>query len=82
MLSVPLHAFWTKILQGVFQMQMDQITNRLPGIIAILDDNCVYGKDTTEHYKFITTNDSDRQLCPQLPTSYNETLLKRLHGQT
>ena len=30
-------------------MQMDQITNRLPGIIAIHDDICVYVKDTTEH---------------------------------
>ena len=30
-------------------MQMDQITDRLPGIIAIHDDICVYGKDTTEH---------------------------------
>ena len=28
---------------------MDQITDRLPGIIAIHDDICVYGKDTTEH---------------------------------
>ena len=35
--------------QDVFQMQMDQITNRLPGIIAIHDDICVYGKDITEH---------------------------------
>ena len=35
--------------QDVFQMQMDQITNRLPGIIAIHDDICVYGKDTTKH---------------------------------
>ena len=30
-------------------MWMDQITNRLPGIIAIHDDICVYGKDITEH---------------------------------
>ena len=30
-------------------MQMDQLTGRLPGIIAIHDDICVYGKDTTEH---------------------------------
>ena len=32
-------------------MQMDQITNRFHGIIAIHDDICVYGKDTTEHDK-------------------------------
>ena len=37
--------------QDAFQMQMDQMTNRLPGIIAIHDDICVYGKDTTEHDK-------------------------------
>ena len=30
-------------------MQMDQITDRLPGIIAIYDNICVYGKNTTEH---------------------------------
>ena len=41
--------FGLKMSQDVFQMWMDQITNRLPGIIAIHDDICVYGKDTTEH---------------------------------
>ena len=30
-------------------MWMDQLTDKLPGIIAIHDDICVYGKDTTEH---------------------------------
>ena len=32
-------------------MQMDQITDRLPGIIAVHDDICVYGKDTVQHNK-------------------------------
>ena len=41
--------FGLKMSQDVFQMRMDQITDRLPGIIAIHDDICVYGKDTTEH---------------------------------
>ena len=41
--------FGLKMSQDVFQMWMDQITDRLPGIIAIHDDICVYGKDTTEH---------------------------------
>ena len=31
------------------QMHMDQITNRLAGIIAIHDDICVYGKTREEH---------------------------------
>ena len=44
-------SFGLKMSQDVFQMQMDQITDRLPGIIAIHDDICVYGKDTTEHDK-------------------------------
>ena len=43
--------FGLKMSQDVFQMWMDQITNRLPGIIAIHNDICVYGKDTTEHNK-------------------------------
>ena len=30
-------------------MCMDQITNRLPGIIAIQDDICVFGKTRDEH---------------------------------
>ena len=30
-------------------MQMDQITDRLPGITAIHSDICVYGKDIAEH---------------------------------
>ena len=37
-----------KMLQDVFQMWMDQITDRLTGIIAIHNDICVYGKDTAE----------------------------------
>ena len=41
--------FGLKMSQDVFQMQMDQITNRLPGVIAIHDDICVFGKDTAEH---------------------------------
>ena len=43
--------FGLKMSQDVFQMQMDQITDRLPGIIAIHDDICVYSKDTIEHNK-------------------------------
>ena len=30
---------------------MDQITDRLPGVTAIHNDICVYGKDTTEHHR-------------------------------
>ena len=41
--------FGLKMSQDVFQMWMDQITNRPPTIIAIHDNICVYGKDTTEH---------------------------------
>ena len=41
--------FSLKMSQDVFQMQMDQITDRLPGTIAIHDGICVYGKDTEEH---------------------------------
>ena len=41
--------FGLKMSQDVYQMQMDQITNRLPGVIAIQDDICVFGKDTVEH---------------------------------
>ena len=37
------------MLQDVFQMWMEQITNRLSGIIAIHDDICVHGRDTAEH---------------------------------
>ena len=42
-------SFGLKTSQDVFQMQMDQITNGLPGIIAIHDDICVYSKDITVH---------------------------------
>ena len=45
--------FGLKMLQDVFQMPMDQIIDRLPGIIAIHDDICVYGKDTEEHDKHL-----------------------------
>ena len=41
--------FGLKMSQDIFQMQMDQITDSIPGIIAIHDDICVYGKNTAEH---------------------------------
>ena len=41
--------FILKMAQDVLQMRMDQITERLPGIIAIHDDNCVFGS-TQEQY--------------------------------
>ena len=41
--------FGLKMSQDVFQMHMDQITDRLPGIIAIHNDICVYGKTREEH---------------------------------
>ena len=41
--------FGLKMSQDVFQMCMDQITNRVPGIIAIHDDMCVFGKTREEH---------------------------------
>ena len=36
------------MLQDVFQMRMDHITDRLPGVIAI-HDICVYGKTQEQH---------------------------------
>ena len=48
----PFHIpFGLKMSQVVFQMQMDHITDRLPGIITIHSDTCVYGRNTTEHDK-------------------------------
>ena len=41
--------FGLKMAQNVFQMRMDQITKRLPGVIAIHNDICVFGK-TQEQY--------------------------------
>ena len=34
-------------------MCMDQITDKLPGIIAIQDDICVYGKTQEQHNKHL-----------------------------
>ena len=45
-LSMP---FGLKMPQDVFQMHIDQITNRLVGIIAIHYDMCVFGKTREEH---------------------------------
>ena len=36
--------FGLKMSQDMFQMRMDHITDRLPGVIAIHDDICVYGR--------------------------------------
>ena len=40
------------MVQDIFQMRMDQITERLPGIIDIHNDICVFGK-TQEHDKHL-----------------------------
>ena len=45
--------FSLKMAQDVFQMRMDQITERLPGIIAIHDDICVFGKTQQQHDKHL-----------------------------
>ena len=44
--------FGLKMAQDVFQMRMDQITESLPGVIAIHNDICVFGK-TQEHEKHL-----------------------------
>ena len=41
--------FGLKMSQDVFQMQMDQATDHLPGIITIYDDICVFGCTPEEH---------------------------------
>ena len=46
-------SFSLKMAQDVFQMRMDQITERLPGITAIHDDICVFGKTQQQHDKHL-----------------------------
>ena len=41
--------FGLKMSQNVFQMHMDQITDRLPGIIAMHGDMCIFVKTREEH---------------------------------
>ena len=41
--------FGLKMSQDVFQMQMDQVTDCLPGIIAIHDDICIYNHTLEDH---------------------------------
>ena len=41
--------FGLKMCQDIFQMRMDNITVRLPGIISIYDDICIFGKTQQEH---------------------------------
>ena len=45
--------FSLKMAQDIFQMRMDQITERLPGIIAIHDDICIFGKTQEQHDKHL-----------------------------
>ena len=45
--------FALKISQDVYQIRMDQIANRLPGVIAIHDDICIYGKTQEQHDKHL-----------------------------
>ena len=41
--------FGLKMLQDVFQIRIDNITERLKGIISIHDDICVFGRTQQEH---------------------------------
>ena len=41
--------FGLKMSQDIFQMQMDQATDCLPGIITINDNICIYGCTPEEH---------------------------------
>ena len=43
--------FGLKMSQDVFQMRMDNITERLAGIISIHDDICIFGKIQQEHHE-------------------------------
>ena len=45
--------FGLKMSQDVFQMHMDQLTDRLPGIITIHNNICVYGKTQEQHDKHL-----------------------------
>ena len=45
--------FGLKMSQDVFQMRMDQITDRLPGVIAKHDDVCIYGKTQEQDNKHL-----------------------------
>ena len=45
--------FGLMMFQDVFQMCMDQITDHLPGIIAIHNDVCVFGRGPKEHRHLI-----------------------------
>ena len=38
-------------------------------------------EEATSDDKYITSTTSDRQLRPRVPISYNETVLKHVHGQ-
>ena len=59
--------------QDEFQMWKDQITDRLPGIIAIYDDICVYCEDTAEH---------DRNLLQLMQTATHQGLVFNSNKQT
>ena len=52
--------FGLKMSRDMFQMRIDHITDRLPGVIAIHDDICVYGKTQEQH---------DRHLLQLLKTA-------------
>ena len=41
--------FSLKMSQDILQMQMDQATDHLPGIITIHDDICIFGHNSKEH---------------------------------
>ena len=58
MLLVPPMAFGLKMSQDVFQMYMDQITDILPGIIAIHDGMCIWENKGRTQHTLITANEN------------------------
>ena len=50
---VPLHTIQLKMSKDVFQMQIVQVTDRLPGILMIHDDMCISDHTTEEYNKYL-----------------------------
>ena len=45
--------FCLKMSQDIFQMSVNKITDRLPGVLAMHDDICIYGKTQEQHDKHL-----------------------------
>ena len=67
--------------QDIFQARMDEILEDLPGVVGIIDDVCLHGKDEEEHDRNLKAL-MDRAKETGLVFNSDKCQFRQVHNQT